>query len=287
MMKSLAKLRAASSHRPALLAIFALTAMVLHWWHPGSVIMQGDSVYFPSPLVQLQTSLSIWNHTASLVGSYSQTCSYALILVINAALQAIGGYSFGQILFLELLVVGSWIAAFMLARRLGASGWASAAAAWFYAVNPWTEQFYAYNYQLEILAICVPLWVLWLIDVERLGTKRLIMYATLFAAVPASTFGINPALIAIALFSIVPAIPFAIIVNGDGKKTIISFLLTIPFMFLGALWWLVPMVWTDLHSVLTAQTLGLRVELGDGEIIAPQQYALRADVVVEAKLCSI
>ena len=192
---------------------FALAMMILHWWRPGSVIMGGDSVFFPSPFVQITTSLAAWNHVASLTGNYAPTCTYFFLLIVSGALHVIFGYSLSQIVLLWGLIFGAWLAAYSLARKLGVSSTAAAISAWLYAVNPWSEQFYVYNYQLEVLEMFVPLIAVWLIDAGSGDPKKLVAKIALFSAVPASVFGINPAVIALALFAIVPLVPLAIIVT--------------------------------------------------------------------------
>lgn len=246
-------LRTPLQKAPVLWSGLALLAVSLHWWHPGAVIMQGDSVYFPSPFVQLQSSIAAWNHSASLVGGWQSTCSYAMLLVVAGLLQVAFGYDLSQIVLLWALIFGSWFAAYALARRLGALPIAAAIAAWFYAVNPWSEQFYAYNYQLEVLAILVPLVGIWILNVDQQPRGRLSFKAFLVGAIPASLFGVNPALIALALVCVVPFVPLSLALSHRRKYVAVECALALVAGIAGSLWWLIPVAWADVHSVVTAQ----------------------------------
>src|ERR1017187_7266255 len=215
--------------------------------------MQGDSVYFPSPFVQLRMSLGAWNHMASLAGGWQSTCSYAILLVVAGLLKAVFGYSLSQIVFLWALLFGAWLSAYALARRLGALPIAAAIAAWFYAINPWSEQFYAYNYQLQVLAALVPLVGIWLLNVDRGPSGRLPLKAFVVGAIPASALGVNPALIALAFFCIVPFVPLSLVLARRPLRVLVECAIALFAAIAGSLWWLVPVVWADLHTVVTAQ----------------------------------
>jgi len=240
----------------ATLSLGALLAIGFHWIHPGQIIAQGDSFFGYDQFNELAKGFWAWNHVAGFFGQPDATVAWTPWLIIAGTFTRLLGPSVSQILMIWLMMSVGWLGVYSLTRRLGASELAAFFAAWSYALNPWTQLFLGSgsNPPLLWLAALLPWYGVWItrgaLDPAYRRTAALAMGLTSFSFL--ALVAANPALVVLFLIAFCVFVGLSLILTTDHAGFARWIARSAVFVAVGALWWLVPVVYAYLGSVPAA-----------------------------------
>lgn len=222
-------------------SLLVLLLIGLHWAHPGFVIGQADLNPPFHTWNQVGQCIAPWGFTQSYLGQANTCFTWAPYLTVLASLQSIFGDAAGQAITLVLPLLFGWMGTYVLLRRLGVAIAAAFAAAWLYVLNPYTQTLIGVNVTALVFAALLP-WLAWLIVRASDPAQRRGVRITLFVlcAFVVSLLAITPQFVVELAIMLLPWVLIGVVLTPERRAYLMWALKTLPWLVLGAIWWIVP-----------------------------------------------
>ncbi|HXW76477.1 MAG TPA: alpha-(1-_3)-arabinofuranosyltransferase family protein, partial [Candidatus Eremiobacteraceae bacterium] len=223
-------------------SIAFLLLVCLHWAQPPTVIAQIDLPPAYDPGNALAKCAFVWSDYRSYFGSVDACFSWLPYRLVEWAMYAAFGASYGQALVFGAAVIISWLGGFACARALGVSEAGSFVTAWLYAFNPARQSMFGLFATGEVCAALLP-WVLYWIVVaahepQRRAKATFAIAGLSFAALV--VLAVTPQLLAAVLLAAVIAAAYFLARSPDRAAFASWAGATFAFVVAAGSWWLVP-----------------------------------------------
>ncbi len=231
--------------------------MLVHWWHPGTIIAQDDNGPLLDPGNWFARNMSAWSDGINYFGQIDGSFSFFPFMALAWLLYAIAGAGLGQVLLYYLLVAAAWIGAFCVIRRAGGTVAAATAGAWLYTINPFTQLIVGSLSSTQTAFIALLPWVAFFVLVAaqspQRGTFARAMLAVV-ALVALPVLGVTPLLVVQMAVSAVLVAVFGGFFTHDVAAFARWAAVTAGVMIAISLWWLVPDILSFVGAVIPHPT---------------------------------